>query len=111
MERQKQGAEPPDTRKTSGLPPPNIPHFEGLSPTSEEDKEAARARAMEYSGDLIQPPEPPEAKARAMENTEGLSQAPGKSEARAAGRGSGGPTAPGGSPVPAETPIDPGSMF
>ena len=53
---------PPDTRETGGLPPPNIPYFEGLSEPSKEEKEA-RSRDYEYSGTLVQPPEPPEMRA------------------------------------------------
>lgn len=59
VEKQEQGA-PPDTRETGGLPPPNIPYFEGLSEPSKEEKEA---RTREYSGTLVQPPEPPEMRA------------------------------------------------
>ena len=59
VEKQEQGA-PPDTRETGGLPPPNIPYFEGLSKPSKEEEEA---RTREYSGTLVQPPEPPEMRA------------------------------------------------
>ena len=59
MEKQEHGA-PPDTRETGGLPPPNIPYFEGLSKPSKEEEEA---RTREYSGTLVQPPEPPEMRA------------------------------------------------
>ena len=59
VEKQEQGP-PPDTRETGGLPPPNIPYFEGLSKPSKEEEEA---RTREYSGTLVQPPEPPEMRA------------------------------------------------
>ncbi|KAK9832623.1 hypothetical protein WJX81_004828 [Elliptochloris bilobata] len=60
VKKQAKGDQPPDTRKSGGLPPPNIPYFEGLSPPSKEEEEA---RTQEFSGTLVQPPEPPEMRA------------------------------------------------
>jgi len=67
-DKQASGAAPPDTRKPAGLPKANIPHYEGLSPPSKEEEEA---RSLEFSGTLVQPPEPPEMRAASHGPPEG----------------------------------------